>query len=168
MLTKSEKQFLESIPDGLKDFYKDQILENRKKEMKNAPGQVLPYVIWLPEWRCVSYNEYRGSENVKFIEAAMKEKAKTWLILAGMAIVFRKKEKREIIFHRIWPKGGQAMDENNYITPLKMMQDVIVSYGHLYDDKPKWCKAYYPQKKCDDPNEWGLKITIRKVENGTG
>lgn len=154
----NKNQFLKNIPEENRAFYSKQIKASNIETNKI----ILPYVIWLPLWNFVSYNTYRGSKKVREIEMGMKKKAMKWLTVFGVRPVMRVKEKREIIFERIWPKNGQEMDEDNYIIPLKMMKDVIVMLGLLYDDAPKYCKASYQQRKFIEGEEFGLKITIKE------
>lgn len=156
-MSMSEKQFLKNLPKENKEFYAKQIKDNSKA---NAPN--LPKTFFMQGFKIKSLNVLLTSHWAS--RKRYKEACVNAMTLAGALPVNLPKEKRSVLFERIRPPRGKPMDDDNLKAGFKYLRDNFTTLGYLVDDTNEWIDAKEVDRKPEEWESWGIKITIKEIK----
>lgn len=155
----NEKEFMAGVPEYNKKFFGDQV--KKSIGVPHAENK-LPMNIFLAEFVVKSANELIGAN--QWIIAKYKKYSVARIELAGIQRVDVVKERRLVVFKRLYGRRCRPLDDDNLRDGFKYVRDHLKRLGWIYEDSPAWIDTHYIDRKPLDCESWGVKITVEETE----
>ena len=155
----NEKEFMAGVPEYNRKFFRDQL---KKSDGVPHAENKLPMNIFLPMFVVKSANDLIGVN--RWIVAKYKKYSIRRIELAGIQRVKPVKERRLVVFKRMYGPRCRAYDDDNLRDGLKYLRDHLKRLGWIYEDSRAWIDTDYIDRQPLDHESWGVKITVKETE----
>ena len=157
----NEKEFMTGVPEYNRKFFRDQL-----RVFAGVPHaeNKLPMNIFLPNFKIKSANELIGKN--RWIIEKYKKYSIRHIELAGIQRVKPVKERRLVVFKRLYDARGRSLDDDNLRDGFKYLRDHLKRLGWIYEDSRAWIDTEYIDRRPLDHETWGVKITVKEANNG--